>query len=222
MKRDLERMFRYLKVELEHQIRWTLEVSRVGEHSGSSIYSPFDFQSRNFATAGVNPTLVPSPNESSIIGVSHYLPRTDKIVLDPSVNIDQRYTSGEFVVVEGVSSKNPIAPNDIELGMTVATLELPAYLYDPKDAIITVVDNRRYTMRDIGKIEDRVENLEVVTSLSLLELDTKTFQVQDADGLSRFKSGFFVDDFKNNSLLDITNPDCKVDIDLESKFNSPN
>ena len=188
---------------------------RVGEHSSSSVYSPFDFQSRNFATAGVNPTLVPSPNESSIIGISHYLPRTDKIILDPSVNIDQRYTSGEFVVVEGVSSKNPIAPNDIELGMTVATLELPAYLYDPKDVKITVKDNRRYTMRDIGKIEDRVENLETITSLSLLELDTKTLQIQDADGLSRFKSGFFVDDFKNNSLLDITNPDCKCDIDTE-------
>ena len=41
-------------------------------------------------------------------------------------------------------------------------------------------------MRDIGKIEDRVSNLEEITSLSLLELDTKTFQVQDADGLSRF------------------------------------
>ena len=178
--------------------------------------SPFNFPNRNFATGGVNPTLVPSPNESSIIGISHYLPRTDKLILDPSANIDNRYTSGEFVVVQGVSSNNPIAPEDIELGMTVAKIEMPAYLYDPKDVKITVVDNRRYTMRDIGKIEDRVENLETVTSLSLLELDTKTLQVQDADGLSRFKSGFFVDDFKNNSLLDVNNPDCKVDIDLEN------
>ena len=189
---------------------------RVADFSGTTS-SPFDFQNRDFSSAGTNPTLVPSPNESSIIGVSHYLPRTDKIVLDPTVDIDQRYTSGEFVVVEGVSSENPIPPNDIELGMTVATLELPAYVYDPEDIKITVADNRRYTMRDIGKIEDRVENLEVVTSLSLLELDTKTFQIQDADGLTRFKSGFFVDDFKNNSLLDISNPDCKVDIDLENQ-----
>ena len=68
-------------------------------------------------------------------------------------------------------------------------------------------------MRDIGKIEDRVSNLETVTSLSLLELDTKTLQVQDADGLTRFKSGFFVDDFKNNSLFDLSNPDCKSDVD---------
>ncbi|BCV08199.1 MAG: hypothetical protein CM15mL4_2670 [uncultured marine virus] len=97
--------------------------------------------------------------------------------------------------------------------MTVATLKLPAYCYNPDDIEIIVVDNRRFTMRDIGKIEDRVSNLEEITSLSLLELDTKTFQVQDADGLSRFKSGFFVDDFKNNTLLDINNPDCKCDID---------
>ena len=90
---------------------------------------------------------------------------------------------------------------------------MPAYLYDVDDIKLTLVDNRRFTMRDIGKIEDRVKNLEEVTSLTLLELDTKTFQVQDADGLSRFKSGFFVDDFKNNSLLDILNPDCKADID---------
>ena len=31
-------------------------------------------------------------------------------------------------------------------------------------------------MRDIGGLEDRIENLETVTSLSLLELDTKTFK----------------------------------------------
>ena len=52
-------------------------------------------------------------------------------------------------------------------------------------------------MRDIGNIEDRVENLERITSLSLLELNTQTLQIRDADGKNRFKSGFFVDDFKS-------------------------
>ena len=86
--------------------------------------------------------------------------------------------------------------------MDIATIELPAYLYNTDDAIIKVLDNRRYTMRDIGKLEDRIETLEVVTSLSLLELDTKTFQVRDADNLDRFKSGFFVDDFKDTDRQD--------------------
>ena len=80
-----------------------------------------------------------------------------------------------------------------------------------------MVDNKRFTMRDIGKLEDRIDTLETVTSLSLLELDTKTLQIQDADGLSRFKTGFFVDDFKNNDFLDITNPDCKCDVNTENK-----
>ena len=185
---------------------------RVAEFTVTTT-SPFDFQNRNFSSSGVNPTLIVTPNEASKIGYNFYLPRTDKLILDPSANFQDAYTKGEFEILKGISSENPITPEDIETGMTVATIEMPAYLYDVDDIVITVVDNRRFTMRDIGKIEDRVSNLEEITSLSLLELDTKTFQVQDADGLSRFKSGFFVDDFKNNSLFDLSNPDCKVDVD---------
>ena len=59
-------------------------------------------------------------------------------------------------------------------------------MYDPDDAVIRMVDNKRFTMRDIGALEDRIDVLEEITSLSLLELDTKTLQVQDADGLTRF------------------------------------
>ena len=59
-------------------------------------------------------------------------------------------------------------------------------------------------MRDIGDLEDRIETLEITTSLSLLELDTKTFQVRDIDNLDRFKSGFFVDDFKDSGRQDST------------------
>ena len=71
-------------------------------------------------------------------------------------------------------------------------------------------------MRDIGKLEDRIENLEVTSSLTLLELDTKTLQIQDADGLTRFKTGFFVDDFKNTNLMDIGDVDCNVTVDTDA------
>jgi hypothetical protein len=125
-------------------------------------------------------------------------------------------------LIKGVSSLDPKEPINVESAMDIATINLPAYLYNPDDAIITLVDNRRYTMRDIGKLDDRISNLEIVTSLTLLELDTKTLQIQDADGLSRFKSGFFVDDFKNNNLLDILNPDCKCDVDTTNQeLNTP-
>jgi hypothetical protein len=185
---------------------------RVSEFT-STTSSPFAFASRTFGSSGNNPTLVVTPNESSLIGYSYYLPRIDKLVLD---------SLGNFSLIRGVSALDPKEPTNVESAMDIATINLPAYLYNPDDAVITLVDNRRYTMRDIGKLDDRISNLETVTSLSLLELDTKTLQVQDADGLSRFKSGFFVDDFKNNNLLDILNPDCKCDIDVENQeLNTP-
>ena len=164
--------------------------------------SPFAFTSRTFGNAASNTTPVLTPNESTLIGYSYYLPRIDKIVLN---------RSGEFTYLKGNSALNPKSPLNAEEAMEIATITLPAYLYSPKDASISLVDNRRYTMRDIGKLEDRIENLEKVTSLSLLEVDTKTLQIQDADGLSRFKSGFFVDDFKDNNLIDKSS---KADINL--------
>ena len=167
--------------------------------------SPFAFASRTFGTSGTNPTLVVTPQESSLIGYDFYLPRIDKVVLDKS---------GAFSVIKGVSSRNPKSPFNSEEAMDIATIEYPAYLYNTDDVKISLVDNRRYTMRDIGKLEDRIENLEIVTSLSLLELDTKTFQVRDVDGLDRFKSGFFVDDFKDVSRLD--SGLSKVDIDTQN------
>ena len=64
---------------------------------------------------------------------------------------------GNLAVIKGTSSTEPVAPPTIDNGMEIATIELPAYLYDPDDAIISVVDNVRYTMRDIGRLEDRIE-----------------------------------------------------------------
>jgi len=167
----------------------------------STTNSPFDFSSRVFTT--LQNSQIVSPDESSLLGYSYYLPRIDRVVLNKF---------GQFTVIKGVSSVDPKVPLNVEETMDIATITLPAYLYNPDDAKIVLVDNRRYTMRDIGKLEDRIENLEITTSLSLLELDTKTLQVQDDLGLTRFKSGFFADDFKNTDLLDITNTDLKCDV----------
>ena len=153
----------------------------------SDSSSPFDFASRT-----LNPTRILSPNESSLLGYEYYLARIDKLYLDKNKN---------FILERGISSNTPKAPDKNDAVMEIATIKLPPYLYNPANAVVTLKDNRRYTMRDIGLIEDRVENLERVTSLSLLEVNTQTLQIQDADGNNRFKSGFFVDDFKNYSFI---------------------
>ena len=153
----------------------------------STTSSPFDFSSRTLSSASIL-----APNESSLLGYEYYLPRIDKLYLDKT---------GNFILEKGISSKNPKAPDKSDAVMEIATIKLPPYLYNPANATVTLMDNRRYTMRDIGLIEDRVENLERVTSLSLLEVNTQTLQIQDADGNNRFKSGFFVDDFKNYTFI---------------------
>ena len=212
------------------QERYTKDIPLVGGHRATDILdfrprvapfvatnkSPFGYASRDFSV-GINPTLVVSPNESSLLGYSFYLPRIDKLVLTPGKD-----NFGEFSLIKGVSAVNPKEPSGSDESMTIATIDLPAYLYSPEDSVIKSIDNRRYTMRDIGKIEDRVENLEQFTSLSLLELSAKTLQVQDANGIDRFKSGFFADDFKDNTFLDILDPDCKAVVDTERKeLNTP-
>ena len=171
---------------------------RVSYFSGTSS-SPFDFISRDFDTV---PKLLLAPNESSLLGYDYYLGRIDRLYLDKF---------GSFILEKGVSEITPKPPTNNDEVMTVATITLPPYLYDPSDAEISLVDNRRYTMKDIGLLEDRVENLERVTSLSLLEVGTQSLQIRDHQGNERFKSGFFVDDFKNRSLMNLNV--SSVDID---------
>jgi hypothetical protein len=163
---------------------------RVADNPGTSA-SPFAFSSRNFSTA-INYNL--KAGESSLLGYDFYLPRIDRVYLDKFSGI---------IVTKGISSLNPNPPeNASDDLMQIAEISFPAYLYNVDDAEITLIDNRRYTMRDIGTLEDRVENLERVTSLSLLEINTEALRIEDADGNNRFKSGFFVDDFADRTLLD--------------------
>ena len=163
---------------------------RVPTFDPTTTKSPFDFASRIFATG--DPKFTLKPGEGSLIGYDFYLPRIDRVYLDKF---------GSVVVRKGVSAADPEPPSneDGDL-MQLAQINLPAYLYDTDEVVISSIDNRRYTMRDIGNLEDRIENLERLTSLTLLELNTKTLKVEDSNGNDRFKSGIFVDNFNNTDL----------------------
>ena len=66
---------------------------------------------------------------------------------------------GEFFVEKGVSAKTPTPPIKLNVDefLELGTFNLPAYLYNVDDVSFRLEDNRRYTMRDIGNIENRVE-----------------------------------------------------------------
>ena len=165
---------------------------RVGTFSVTTS-SPFDFASRT-SNFGTEPKFNLKPGEGSVVGYDFYLPRIDRVYIDKF---------GTVITRRGVSSIEPVPPvNEDPSLMQLAEVRLPAYLYNTDDAEVSMIDNRRYTMRDIGNLEDRVENLERFTSLSLLELSTESLRIEDSEGNNRFKSGIFVDSFNDNTLSD--------------------
>ncbi len=134
-----------------------------------------------------------------------YLQRVDKIYLDKE---------GNFRVLKGASSLTPEIPGVLDNAMHLYTLFIPSYTLDTADVGIEAIDNRRYTMRDIGRLEKRIENTEYYTQLSLLEQSAQTLQIQDANGFDRFKNGFIVDNFTGHSIGDPGNVDYKVAMDM--------
>ena len=169
--------------------------------------SPFDFNARTFENIT---KYVVAPNESSIVGYTYYLPRIDKLVINKNKQVK---------LIKGVSADNPAPPTEVGDSMEVAQITYPPYLYDPiKGPKIQLFDNRRYTMRDIGKLEKRINNLEIMTSLTALENDTKSLQITDADGLDRFKTGFVVNDFKDRNFIDFNRTQgSRCDVDVVNK-----
>ena len=120
-----------------------------------------------------------------------YKSRIDKIVLTDSLRFD---------VIEGVADENPTEPADREDAMTLYKVELSPYTSDPKGVDLKYVDNRRYTMHDIGKLRKRIANLEYYTSLSLLEKEASELTVKDVNGAERFKNGILVDSFNGHQI----------------------
>ncbi len=163
----------------------TIDYSMIPEFNGIKLSDVLDFRPNIFT--GTNFSDLPMSNTLTTSDVIAYLPRVDKVVLS---------SSGEFSVVNGVSSLNPIAPETPDNTMAIYTFNVPAYTESASDIEINYIDNKRYTMRDIGKIDSRLSTLEKAYTLTLLELETDSMQVLDAaTGLNRYKNGFFVDNY---------------------------
>lgn len=162
---------------------------------------------KNFVNTGAVSVDIPKPGTNFRADFEFYLSRIDAIYLTQF---------GAFKQSKGASAVDPQRPESVDNAMILCYLKLPAYTFNTSDVTIIPIDNRRYTMRDIGKLESRIKNLEYYTSLSLLEQETLNLQIQDADGFNRFKNGFLVDTFKGHNVGDTTSADYQCAMDLEN------
>jgi hypothetical protein len=181
---------------------------RVSSYTVSeNLRSPFEFYGRIFSSSGNSAANILASDEVIIADFSFYLGRIDRIYLTKD---------GKFQVKYGTPSEKPEIPVSVDDALEVATVTLPPYLYLTSQTSIKFLEHKRYRMIDIKKLENRIKNLEYYTSLSLLETNTANLFIGDSNGLNRFKSGFFVDNF-TSTLAQENNIDIKNSIDTTNK-----
>ena len=170
--------------------------------------SPLEFYGRAFNASGNSAANILASDESILTHYSFYLGRIDRIFLTKE---------GKFQIQYGDPSENRVEPVVIDDAIEIATVELLPYMLDVSGGTsISFLNHKRYRMSDIKKLEDRIKNLEYYTNLSLLETDTANMFVPDKNGLNKFKSGFFVDNF-TTFLPQETGIDIKNSIDIQQK-----
>ena len=161
----------------------------------------------DFTSSGASISSAPDPSHAISMYLKYYMPRIDKLYITKE---------GEIKTETGVPSDNPKSPAAPEDSMGIYDLKLSPYVFNVGDVIPRVIDNKRYTMRDIGAIDKRVKNLEYYTSLSLLEQQAANTQLFDGSNFSRTKNGFIVDGFRGHNVGDTSSPDYQVSIDKQS------
>jgi len=187
---------------------------RKADGSTINLRDVLDFRSRKANAAdnftGTGAINIPLPRNTETISFSQtfYLGIKGRIVIS---------REGWWGIFFGDAATDPVYPAVPGEGtgeiMEIAKFQIFPYMVTDKDLILEYMDNRRYTMRDIGVLDRRLTDLEELTSLTMLELETNSIEVLDSDGLNRFKSGITADPFNNHAFSDIALPDYRAAID---------
>lgn len=150
---------------------------------------------------------VPATRSTAIFDIEYYVGRIDLLCVD---------SDGRFFHMRGTPSDDPKPPTNVsDKIMPLYQVYIPAYTYSYKDVKIKLIQNKRYTMRDIGRLETRINNIEYYTTLSQLESHAAAASVKDSNGLDRYKNGFVVDDFSKYSTGDTASNEFKAVLDKD-------
>jgi len=118
-----------------------------------------------------------------------------------------------YRLYRGVPSITPKEP-EIPVGsLSLYTFTLSPYTFSASDVSTAYIPNKRYTMKDIAKLERRLDELYERTALSFLETNTQSLVITDNQGQSRVKSGFFADNFSTFDYSDINNENYRASVD---------
>ena len=208
-------------IYLRDAIDFRPHVANTGAYSttaGSATVNPAE--TIDFGTSDLH---FIAPNESVEITYSYYLGRVDRLIIDEK---------GEFNIIQGRSSENPVAPEEANKSMSLATITVNPFPSLPigeanrvgrpeYSVYLTRINNRGYTKKDIEGLEDRIENLEKYTLLSILEASAADLSIKDENGVEKFKSAILVDNFDNLSIADVQGSEYSAALDTSYKEITP-
>lgn len=145
--------------------------------------------------------------------VNYYLPRIDLLEVD---------YLGNFKIKQGASAVNPQTPVSDLNAMPLYYFEIPSYTQNINDIVKIYKENKRFTMRDIGILETRINAMESYILLNQNEYDISNMQIfSNNDNTARYKTGYIADNFNDHSYGDITNPYYKCSIDTDNNILRP-
>lgn len=156
------------------------------------------------------------PGQSSLMSThTAYLPRIDKVVVGKNIAADELGDVTTLRIIQGNANDSPTIPEDLGDSMTLFVLSVPAYTFNAKDVKAQSIANNRFTMKDIGTISKRVDNLEQYAILNDLELSVANRNILNSFGDSAIKKAILVDTFEGHSVGDVMNLDYRCAIDVE-------
>jgi len=103
-----------------------------------------------------------------------------------------------------------------DFNIKLYNLTMPAYTFRFDDVTYKMIDNRNYTMKDISKLQKRIENLEDIVQLNALELQALQTNITDSAGDERHMNGLIVDMFAGFAIADVDQPGFSASIDMKN------
>ena len=148
---------------------------------------------------------MPIPQSNFACDMTVYLGRYDSVFLDQS---------GALSIVKGEPDVEPVPTGDISTGIRLYDMYLPPYTFTMKGVDPIKFSYKRYTMEDISGLDRRIQRVEEMVTLNMLEQSAINMEVKDAEtGLDRFKNGIITDSFVDHSRGDTVNERYQSSID---------
>jgi len=185
-----------------------------------------------YSTKFVGQTRFPAPDTVVYGTIEYYQPRNDLVVASSNgslITISGQPGSGQFpdqpdksiVINKLVVPAYPSLPSALSSEMAkIIDTKIASDKYSKRRvanytvsttytaAQISEQQPRRYQMTDIGSLDRRMSAVEYSLALTMAETQTSNRNIVSANNpdTDRFKFGFFVDSFSDNSRSDTTNP----------------